>query len=82
MEIRYHTRFGLLALLLLVGACTNQAWYNGIQQHQQLECSKLPGSQYEKCMQEVSQPYAEYEREYQALKEDSAQADQVSSPAR
>ncbi|MEM6581955.1 MAG: hypothetical protein AAF699_11810 [Pseudomonadota bacterium] len=82
MAIRYCTRVGLLAPLIVLSACTNQAWYDGIQQHQQLECSKLPGSQYDECMKEVSQPYSEYEREYRELKEGGTQPEQAKTSTR
>ena len=62
-------RSSLFAVPLL-SACTNQQLYNGIQQNQQLECQKLPGSQYEKCMQEVSEPYEAYQRDYEELVQD------------
>lgn len=48
-------------------ACTNQQVYDAIQHNQQLECQKLPGTQYEECMKEVSEPYQAYKRERDEL---------------
>lgn len=58
---------GATLLLAVLAACSNQQLYNGIQKNRQLECQKLPGSQYDKCMKEVSEPYEEYERDRQEL---------------
>ena len=60
---------GLLLLLAawLLQACSNQQVYDAIQQNRQLECQKLPGTQYEDCMKQYSEPYQEYERERQEL---------------
>ena len=44
-------------------ACGIQQVYNGSQKNQQFECQKLPGSQYDKCMKEVSEPYESCERD-------------------
>ena len=56
-----------LFLLSVLAACSNQQLYNGIQKNRQLECQKLPGSQYDECMKEVSEPYEEYEHDRQEL---------------
>lgn len=64
---------GLLAVLLLtlvLPACTNRQVYEAIQQNQQLECQKLPGDQYDKCMEELSESYDTYQRERDELKKD------------
>lgn len=64
----------LAALALgLVQACSQQQVYDAIQQNRQLECQKLPGSQYEECMKQYSEPYKEYERERQELLREEAE---------
>jgi outer membrane murein-binding lipoprotein Lpp len=52
----------LLAIFLLAG-CSNKAIYDNIQSHNRKECSRLPQSQYEKCMEDTEKSFAEYERE-------------------
>lgn len=64
------TEQGLL-LLPWLAACTNQQLYNAIQQNRQLECQKLSGSQYDKCKQEVSEPYESCERDLEELIKDN-----------
>ncbi|MCB1701777.1 MAG: hypothetical protein H6985_12075 [Pseudomonadales bacterium] len=54
----------------MVPACSNEQVYNAIQQNRQLECQKLPGTQYEECMREFSQPYKDYKRERDELTKD------------
>lgn len=54
-------------MCLLLTACSNQQVYNAVQHNQQLECQKLPGTQYEECMRQVSEPYESYEREREEL---------------
>ncbi len=51
-----------LALLVLVG-CSNRGIYGGIQASNRNECSKLPPSQYDECMENTNRSYDEYERE-------------------
>ena len=68
------SRTGLAVLLVVcatvVRACSNEQVYNAIQQNRQLECQKLPGTQYEECMREFSQPYKDYKRERDELTKD------------
>jgi hypothetical protein len=54
-------------VLLGLAACSQQQVYDAVQQNRQLECQKLPDSQYEECMKQYSEPYKEYERERQEL---------------
>jgi hypothetical protein len=57
-----------LALCALVlPACSNRQVYDAIQQNRQLECQKLPGTQYEECMKQVSEPYDTYKRDRDEL---------------
>jgi hypothetical protein len=57
----------LLLCALVLSACSNRQVYDAIQQNRQLECQKLPGSQYEECMKQVSEPYDTYRRERDEL---------------
>tara|TARA_R110002073_G_scaffold125486_9_gene270046 strand:- start:429 stop:656 length:228 start_codon:yes stop_codon:yes gene_type:complete len=49
-------------IFLTVTACSNRGVYEGIQASNQFECSKLPPTQYDECMQRANTPYQEYER--------------------
>jgi len=60
----------LLLCALALSACSNRQVYDAIQQNQQLECQKLPGTQYEECMKQVSEPYDAYKRERDELKKE------------
>ena len=53
-----------LALLVLLG-CSNRGAYEGIRASSRFECSKLPPSQYDECMERAGKSYDEYERERQ-----------------
>ena len=59
-----------LIAMLAVAACSHEQVYNAIQQNQQLECQKLPGAQYDECMEQLSEPYQEYQRSREELLED------------
>ena len=63
----------MLVASWLVQACSQQQVYDAIQQNRQLECQKLPGTQYEECMKQYSEPYEEYERERQELLREEAE---------
>ena len=51
----------LLVLLILTG-CSSKGAYEGIQASNRVECSKLPPSQYDKCIKSANKSYEEYER--------------------
>lgn len=53
----------VVVALSMAAACSNRQVYEAIQKNQQLECQKFPDAQYEKCMQELSEPYDQYQRE-------------------
>lgn len=55
-------------ILMLIAACTlfgcsNKAVYENIQLHNRQQCSKLPPSQYDDCIEGTDKSYDEYERE-------------------
>lgn len=52
---------------LALTACSNRQVYDAIQQNRQLECQKLPGTQYDECMKQVSEPYDDYKRDRDEL---------------
>lgn len=53
----------LIIMFLFISACTNRGAYEGIQASNRFECSKLPHSQYDECMEKINISYDEYERE-------------------
>ncbi len=57
----------LLLGVLVLAACTDRQLYQAIQNNRQLECQKLPGTQYEECMKQYSQSYESYRRDREAL---------------
>ncbi len=57
----------LVLFALALSACSNRQVYDAIQNNRQLECQKLPGTQYEECMKQFSEPYDEYRRERDEL---------------
>ncbi len=50
-------------LLFAFIGCSNRGAYEGIQASNRFECSKLPPSQYEDCMEQANKSYDEYEQE-------------------
>lgn len=52
-----------LVLLLCVIGCSNRGVYEGLQTGARNECSKLPSSQYDECMEATETSFDEYERE-------------------
>jgi len=62
----------LVLCVLALPACSNRQVYDAIQKNRQLECQKLPGTQYDECMKQVSEPYDTYKRDRDELtKEES-----------
>ncbi len=53
----------LLLVCLVLTGCSYQGVYEGVRANQRYECSKLPPSQYDECMQSANKSYEEYERE-------------------
>jgi hypothetical protein len=68
---RWNRYCAALLCALILCACSNRQVYTAIQQNQQLECQKLPGTQYEECMKQVSEPYDVYKRDRDELVEDN-----------
>lgn len=60
----------LLFVLLAFAACSSKGAYDSIQLNNRIECSKLPPSQYDECIERASKPYEEYERERDEVSED------------
>ena len=53
-----------LALLVLpLLACSSKGTYEAIQSGQKNQCQGLYGHEYDKCIEQYSKPYEEYERE-------------------
>jgi len=57
----------LVLCVLALPACSNRQVYDAIQKNRQLECQKLPGTQYDECMKQVSEPYDDYKRDRDEL---------------
>lgn len=53
----------LILIVLIIAGCTYRGAYEGIQTSNRFECSKLPLSQYDECMENANKSYDEYERE-------------------
>ncbi len=53
----------MLLVLVLFSGCSNRGIYQGFQTSKQMECSTLPRSEYQECMENARKPYDEYERE-------------------
>lgn len=51
-----------LSLLLLLTGCSSQAWYDGMQQQNKLDCLKNPTTRMETC-QQMGQRYDNYKRD-------------------
>jgi len=54
----------LLNVLVLLSACSNQAIYENLRKHKRQECSKVPHSEFQECLDINSKPYREYKYEY------------------
>jgi hypothetical protein len=68
--IKLYWPAALLFCAVALPACSNRQVYDAIQQKQQLECQKLPGTRYEECMKQVSEPYDSYKRGRDELTKD------------
>ncbi|MCP5123517.1 MAG: hypothetical protein H6984_13770 [Pseudomonadales bacterium] len=66
-DVRQRRGTAVLLCVLALAACSQRQVYDTIQNNQQLECQKLPGTQYEECMKQVSEPYDDYKRERDEL---------------
>lgn len=54
---------GFFIVCFCLTGCSTRGFYEGIQAGNRIECSRLPPSQYEECVQGTGKPYEEYERE-------------------
>lgn len=59
---QYIKSVSVLAVLLLLSACSQQAVYENYQYYKSNECYKLPRSQQQECQEEAQRPFEEYER--------------------
>lgn len=64
-----------IALLVFFGAltataCSNRQLYQAMQSNRAQECPIEPQNLYEECLERLSTPYSEYERERRTLLED------------
>ncbi len=57
----------LTLLLFIISACSTKGSYESIQSGKKHECTMLPKSQYDECIENANKPYDEYERERQRV---------------
>ena len=63
-------RLGLAAVLALtLAGCSTRAFYDGVQASERNECMSVPPSQYDTCLEQVSQRWEDYERDRAMLRE-------------
>ncbi|SFK99572.1 hypothetical protein SAMN05216302_102515 [Nitrosomonas aestuarii] len=60
--MKNHTLMIVLTVLMITG-CSTRRIYDAFQYEQRNECLKLPGSQYDECMERVSKPFDRYDKE-------------------
>ena len=53
----------IIPIFLIITGCSTRGAYDGIQASNRFECSKLPPSQYDECMDNANKSYDKYERE-------------------
>jgi hypothetical protein len=53
----------IFLIFLIIAGCSSRGAYEGIQASNRSECSTLPPSQYDECMNNGNKSYDEYERE-------------------
>ncbi len=53
----------VIVIFLIIAGCSSRGHYEGFQVSNRFECSKLPPSQYDECMNIANKSYDEYERE-------------------
>ena len=56
----------LSAVLVVLYGCTERMVYEGARQNQRNECMKMPETERERCLEETSKEYDEYQREREA----------------
>lgn len=57
----------VIAVLIYFPGCTYRGAYEGLLSSSRIECSKVPGSEYDDCLEKANRPYDEYERERKAV---------------
>lgn len=53
----------ILLIFFTIAGCSNRVAYDGFQASNRSECTKLPSSQYDECMNNYNKSYDDYERE-------------------
>jgi len=53
----------IFLIFFILAGCSGRVAYEGIQASNRSECSTLPPSQYDECMNNTNKSYDEYERE-------------------
>lgn len=60
-------RILLVFVLSAMAGCSTQGVYNDIQESNRQACQKVPPPQYDECIERSSKPYRDYERERDAV---------------
>ena len=60
--MRMHVVVVFFAVIVVAG-CSNRQVYDAALSSQRIQCSKVPEWDYNKCMEEASKSYDQYERE-------------------
>lgn len=66
-KVKIAAKYAICIIGTLLVGCTNQEVYEAVQQNRQHECQKLPEPAAEKCMEQHSESYEDYEREREEL---------------
>ena len=53
----------VIVILFITAGCSSRGHYEGFRTSNRIECSKLPPSQYDECMNNANKSYDEYKRE-------------------
>jgi len=63
MKFRCHSVPILLPVVVMLGACTTQSWYEGFRLSGEQECRKQPPGTYDDCLSRINrQSFDEYTR--------------------
>jgi hypothetical protein len=66
-RLQMRTTLILLALLSIATGCSHRAVYENAQLNAQHDCSKVPPSQYDACIERASKSHDRYDRERREL---------------
>ena len=69
MELkRLMAKLALIQVIFMLGACSSQAWYEGVRQSGEQECRRQPPGAFEDCLSRINrQGYDDYNKARSAL---------------